>query len=180
MKNTYPNKLEFINVMSSYSYIYASHSAPVDYDISPILREIDMTNAIARYNANQAGGFGRSANLAQAVQSQVARNRAIAQAYNQKNNIENERKARNIGIYNDWARYNTEAFHRGYEEDAQNRAAARTIRNTGLSQLGTALQSISRDNRLNNRDQAMLEYMKEFFNYGSTQDTVNKLYKNFR
>ena len=161
-------------------FTYSPHFAPVDYDISPILREIDMTNAIARYNANQAGGFGRSANLAQAVQSQVARNRAIAQAYNQKNNIENERKARNIGIYNDWARYNTEAFHRGYEEDAQNRAAARTIRNTGLSQLGTALQSISRDNRLNNRDQAMLEYMKEFFNYGSTQDTVNKLYRNFR
>lgn len=161
-------------------FTYSPHFAPVDYDISPILREIDMTNAIARYNANQAGGFGRSANLAQAVQSQVARNRAIAQAYNQKNNIENERKARNIGIYNDWARYNTEAFHRGYEEDAQNRAAARTIRNTGLSQLGTALQSMSRDNRLNNRDQAMLEYMKEFFNYGSTQDTVNKLYRNFR
>lgn len=161
-------------------FTYSPHFAPVDYDISPILREIDMTNAIARYNANQAGGFGRSANLAQAVQSQVARNRAIAQVYNQKNNVEDERKARNIGIYNDWARYNTEAFHRGYEEDAQNRAAARTIRNTGLSQLGTALQSMSRDNRLNNRDQAMLEYMKEFFNYGSTQDTVNKLYRNFR
>lgn len=161
-------------------FTYSPHFAPVDYDISPILREIDMTNAIARYNANQAGGFGRSANLAQAVQSQVARNRAIAQAYNQKNNVENDRKARNIGIYNDWARYNTEAFHRGYEEDAQNRAAARTIRNTGLSQLGTALQSMVRDNRLNKRDQAMLEYMREFFNYGSTQDTVNKLYRNFR
>lgn len=161
-------------------FTYSPHFAPVDYDISPILREIDMTNAIARYNANQAGGFGRSANLAQAVQSQVARNRAIAQAYNQKNNVENDRKARNIGIYNDWARYNTEAFHRGYEEDAQNRAAARTIRNTGLSQLGTALQSMVRDNRLSKRDQAMLEYMKEFFNYGSTQDTVNKLYRNFR
>ena len=161
-------------------FTYSPHFAPVDYDISPILREIDMTNAIARYNANQAGGFGRSANLAQAVQSQVARNRAIAQAYNQKNNVENERKARNIGIYNDWARYNTEAFHRGYEEDAQNRTAARTIRNTGLSQLGTALQSMSRDNRLNKRDQAMLEYMREFFNYGSTQDTVNKLYRYFR
>ena len=161
-------------------FTYSPHFAPVDYDISPILREIDMTNAIARYNANQAGGFGRSANLAQAVQSQVARNRAIAQAYNHKNNVENDRKARNIGIYNDWARYNTEAFHRGYEEDAQNRAAARTIRNTGLSQLGTALQSMSRDNRLSKRDQAMLEYMKEFFNYGSTQDTVNKLYRNFR
>lgn len=161
-------------------FTYSPHFAPVDYDISPILREIDMTNAIARYNANQAGGFGRSANLAQAVQSQVARNRAISQAYNQKNNVENDRKARNIGIYNDWARYNTEAFHRGYEEDAQNRAAARTIRNTGLSQLGTALQSMSRDNRLSKRDQAMLEYMREFFNYGSTQDTVNKLYRNFR
>ena len=33
MKNTYPNKLEFINLMSSYTKIYASHSAPVDYDI---------------------------------------------------------------------------------------------------------------------------------------------------
>ena len=33
MKNTYPNKLEFINIMSSYTKIYASHSAPVDYDI---------------------------------------------------------------------------------------------------------------------------------------------------
>lgn len=161
-------------------FTYSSHFAPVDYDISPILREIDMTNAIARYNANQAGGFGRSANLAQAVQSQVVRNRSIAQAYNQKNNIENERKARNIGIYNDWARYNTEAYHRGYEEDAQNRAAARTIRNTGLSQLSTALQSMARDNRLSSRDQAILEYMRDFFNYGSTQDAVNKLYRNFR
>lgn len=161
-------------------FTYSPHFVPVDYDISPILREINMTNAIARYNANQTGGFGRSANLAQAVQSQVVRNRSIAQAYNQKNNIENERKARNIGIYNDWARYNTEAYHRGYEEDAQNRAAARTIRNTGLSQLGTALQSMARDNRLSSRDQAMLEYMRDFFNYGSTQDAVSKLYRNFR
>nr|DAO36339.1 MAG TPA: hypothetical protein [Bacteriophage sp.]DAX15097.1 MAG TPA: hypothetical protein [Bacteriophage sp.] len=33
-------------------FTYSPHFAPVDYDISPILREIDMTNAIARYNAN--------------------------------------------------------------------------------------------------------------------------------
>lgn len=33
MKNTYPNKLEFINVMASYVCIFAGHSAPVDYDI---------------------------------------------------------------------------------------------------------------------------------------------------
>ncbi len=33
MKNTYPNKLEFINIMAGYTQLYVSHSAPVDYDI---------------------------------------------------------------------------------------------------------------------------------------------------
>ena len=161
------------------AYVYTPHYAPVDYDISPLIRQIDLNTATSRYNmANINPNTG--ANLAYGIQSAMSRNKAIANAYNYKNNVETQRKATNAGIYNDAARYNANAMHTADVENAQNRAAARNVRNTGFSQLGTALQSMSRDKRLNKRDQAMLEYMKEFFNYGSTQDTVNKLYRNFR
>lgn len=161
-------------------FTYSPHFAPVEYDITDQINSANESAAISRYNADRIGGAGRGASLAQSIQSQIARDNAIYNLYNQKNNIENERMARNTGIYNDWARYNSEMQHRAYEEDAQNRAAARNIRNTGISQLGTAMQSISRDKRLNAKDQAMLEYMREFFNYGSTKDTVDRLYKQMR
>lgn len=167
------------NSESSVPYTYTPKYGPTDWNISPILDEINRINAIARYNQAQLSP-NTGAGLAFGIQSAVARNNAIARAYAEKNNMENQMAMQNAGIYNDAARYNTQALHTAAIENAQNRAAARTIRNTGLSQLSTALQSMVRDNRLNNRDQAMLEYMKDFFNYGSTQDTVNKLYRNFR
>lgn len=156
-------------------FTYTPQFAPTEYDITPLLREIDLSNAITRYNINQAGGAGTGANLAQAIQGQVARDRSIAQAYNYKNNIENERKGRNTGIYNDWARYNTEAFHRGYVEDAQNRAAADQIRRTGIRDLSTALQTMSKDRRLAKRDQATLAAMEPFLQYGMTGEQYQKL-----
>lgn len=164
---------------SSVPYTYTPKYGPTDWNISPILDEINRTNAIARYNQSQLSP-NTGAGLAFGIQSAVARNNAIARAYAEKNNMENQMAMQNAGIYNDAARYNTQALHTAAVENAQNRAAARTIRNTGLSQLSTALQSMARDNRLNSRDQALLEYMRDFFNYGSTQDTVNKLYRNFR
>lgn len=159
---------------------YTPHFAPTEYDVTPILNEIDRTNAIARYNVNRAGGAGTGANLAQAVQSQVARNRAIAEAYNQKDNIETQRQAANAGIYNDWARFNAEAFHRGDVENAQNRAAARNARRTGISQLGTALQSMDKDRRLTNRDKAVLDFMKPFLEYGAPSSNLSRIYNYYK
>lgn len=158
---------------------YTPHFAPTEYNINPLLREIDLTDAIARYNVNRAGGAGTGANLAQAVQSQVARNRSIASAYAQKDNIERQRQAANAGIYNDWARYNAEAFHRGDVENAQNRAAARNLRRTGFNQIGTALQSMNKDRRLTNRDRAVMSFMKPFLEYGSPTNNLKELYRFF-
>lgn len=167
------------NSESSVPYTYTPKYGPTEWNISPLLDEINRTNAIARYNQSRLSP-NTGAGLAFGIQSAVARNNAISRAYAEKNNMENQMAMRNAGIYNDAARYNTQALHTAAVENAQNRAAARTIRNTGLSQLSTALQSMARDNRLSSRDQAMLEYMRDFFNYGSSQDTVNKLYRNFR
>lgn len=155
---------------------YTPHFGPVDYNVDPLVQQANLTNAINRYNIDKAGGAGRGANLAQAVQSGVVRNRAIADAYSTKQNIENERRFKNAGIYNDWARWNVENRHRGDVENAQNRAAARNIRRTGLSQLGTALASMNRDRRYTARDRALLNYMRPYLEYGSTKDLVNNLY----
>lgn len=156
-------------------FTYTPQFTSTDYDITPMLREIDLSNAITRYNINKAGGAGIGANLAQAIQGQVARDRAISQAYNQKLNIENERKARNTNIYNDWARYDNQASYRGYVEDSQNRAAADQIRRTGIRDLSTALQTMSKDRRLTKRDQATLAAMEPFLQYGMTKEQYQKL-----
>lgn len=158
---------------------YTPHFAPTEYNINPLLRDIDRNAAINRYNVNRAGGAGTGANLAQAVQSQVASDRAVAEVYAQKDNIERQRQAVNAGIYNDWARYNAEAFHRGDVENAQNRAAARHLRRTGFGQLGTALQSMSRDKRLTNRDRAVLEFMKPYLEYGTPSEALSGLYNRY-
>lgn len=155
-------------------FTYTPQFASTKYDITPLLREIDSSNAITRYNINQAGGAGTGANLAQAIQGQVARDRSIANAYNQKINTENQLKAGNTNIYNNWAKYNTEAFHRGYVEDAQNRAAADQIRRTGVRDLSTALQTMYKDRRLAKRDQATLVAMEDFLKYGMQTDNFNK------
>ena len=156
-------------------HTYTPHFGPNSYDISPELRQIELTNRMARYNNNQAGGAGRGANLAQAVQSQVVRNNAIADAYTRKHNIENEYRRQNAGIYNDWAKWNVENRHRGDVENAQNRAAARNMRRTGFSQLGTALASMNRDRRLTARDRALLDYMRPYLEYGSTKDQIDNI-----
>lgn len=155
---------------------YTPHFGPVDYNVDPLVQQANLTNAINRYNIDKAGGAGRGANLAQAIQSGVVRNRAIADAYSTKQNIENQRRFQNAGIYNDWARWDVENRHRGDVENAQNRAAARNLRRTGFSQLGTALASMNRDRRYTARDRALLNFMRPYLEYGSTQDQINKLY----
>lgn len=158
---------------------YTPHFASTEYNINPILNSIDRNAAITRYNINRAGGAGTGANLAQAIQSQVASDKAVAEAYAQKNNIERQRQATNAGIYNDWARYNAEAFHRGDVENAQNRAVARNLRRTGFGQLGTALQSMVRDRRLTNRDRAVLDFMRPYLEYGTPSEALTGLYNRY-
>lgn len=158
---------------------YTPHFASTEYNINPILNSIDRNAAITRYNINRAGGAGTGANLAQAIQSQVASDKAVAEAYAQKDNIERQRQAANASIYNDWARYNAETFHRGDVENAQNRAVARNLRRTGFGQLGTALQSMVRDRRLTNRDRAVLDFMRPYLEYGTPSEALTGLYNRY-
>ena len=83
----------------------------------------------------------------------------------------------NANIYNQWAQFDTNARHTAAVENAQNRAALDNTRRRGLSQLGTALQTMSKDKRQTARDEAILQFMKPFLGYGAETNVLNEVYK---
>lgn len=155
-------------------YTYTPKYGPTEWNIDPQLREINRSNAIARYNQSRLSP-NTGAGLAFGIQSAIARNDAMARAYAEKNNMENQMAMANAGIYNDAARYNAQARHTAAIENAQDRAAVDTARRTGLRDLGTALQTMSKDRRLSKRDQAVLAAMEPFLQYGMTGEQYQKL-----
>lgn len=155
-------------------YTYTPKYGPTEWNIDPQLREINRSNAIARYNQSRLSP-NTGAGLAFGIQSAIARNDAMARAYAEKNNMENQMAMANAGIYNDAARYNAQARHTAAVENAQDRAAVDTARRIGLRDLGTALQTMSRDRRLAKRDQATLAAMEPFLQYGMTGEQYQKL-----
>ena len=155
-------------------YTYTPKYGPTEWNIDPQLREINRSNAIARYNQSRLSP-NTGAGLAFGIQSAIARNDAIARAYAEKNNMENQMAMANAGIYNNAARYNTQARHTAAVENAQDRAAVDTARRIGLRDLGTALQTMSKDRRLSKRNQAVLAAMEPFLQYGMTGEQYQKL-----
>ena len=147
---------------------------PVEYDINEQLRDINRTNAIARYNETQLAPR-TGANLAYGIQAAVARNRAINEAYDNQRRINNQTRANNAQMASTTSRYNANAQHTADVENAQNRAAARNLRRQYRSANAAVIPSMLRDIRRNRRDQAMLEYMEPYLRYGVTDDMWNNV-----
>lgn len=161
------------------TYTYDPVYGPTDYNIDPILREATLSDRIARYNmANINPNTG--ANMAFGLQSAVNRNKAIANAYATKNNVENQMAFNNAQIANQWGQQYANARHLAHVEQAQNDAAARNIRREGFGDLSTRIQQISGDKRLTKRDSAVLEAMLPYLEYGMTSDQLTKLYNNLK
>lgn len=161
------------------TYTYDPAYGPTDYNIDPILREATLSDRIARYNmANINPNTG--ANMAFGLQSAVNRNKAIANAYATKNNVENQMAFNNAQIANQWGQQYANARHLASVEQAQNDTAARNIRRKGFGDLSTRIQQISRDKRLTKKDSAVLEAMLPYLEYGMTSDQLTKLYNNLK
>lgn len=156
------------------TYTYDPIYGPTEYDIDPLIREANLTNRIARYNmANLNPNTG--AGMAFGLQSAVQRNKAIADAYNIKNNVENQLAFKNAAIGNAWGQYTANARHTASVEQAQNNAAARNI---NAKNSATALKnwgSVIKDNRRNQMDLAVYEMMQPMFNYGTEDQVLNRV-----
>ena len=151
-----------------------AYFSPVEYNIQPQLDAINRTNAIARYNETQLAPR-TGANLAFGIQSAVARNRAINEAYNNQRAINNQTRARNTQVATATSQFNAQAQHTADVENAQNRAQARNLRRQYRSANAAIIPSMLRDIRQNKRDQALLEYMRPFLEYGSTSEAFANL-----
>lgn len=151
-----------------------AYFSPVEYDIIPQLNEINRTNAIARYNQTQLAPR-TGANLAFGIQSAVARNAAINEAYNNQRINNNTTRARNAQVASNTSQFNAQAQHTADVEYAQNRAQARNLRRQYRSANAAIIPSMLRDIRQNRRDQALLEYMRPFLEYGSTSKAFANL-----
>ena len=156
-----------------------AYFSPVEYNIQPQLDAINRTNAIARYNETQLAPR-TGANLAFGIQSAVARNRAINEAYNNQRAINNQTRARNAQVATVTSQFNAQAQHTADVEYAQNRAQARNLRRQYRSANAAIIPSMLRDIRQNKRDQALLEYMRPFLEYGSTSEAFANLKRGMR
>ena len=85
-----------------------AYFSPVEYDVIPQLNEINRTNAIARYNQTQLAPR-TGANLAYGIQSAVARNAAINEAYNNQRVNNNITRARNAQVASNTSQFNAQA-----------------------------------------------------------------------
>lgn len=156
-----------------------AYFSPVEYNIQPQLDAINRTNAIARYNETQLSPR-TGANLAFGIQSAVARNRAINEAYNNQRAINNQTRARNAQVATSTSQFNAQAQHTADVEYAQNRAQARNLRRQYRSANAAIIPQMLRDIRQNRRDWALLEYMRPFLEYGSTSEAITNLFKGIR
>lgn len=156
-----------------------AYFSPVEYNIQPQLDAINRTNAIARYNETQLAPR-TGANLAFGIQSAVARNRAINEAYNNQRAINNQTRARNAQVATATSQFNAQAQHTADVEYAQNRAQARNLRRQYRSANAAIIPAMLRDMRQNRRDQALLEYMRPFLEYGSTSEAFANLKRGMR
>lgn len=156
-----------------------AYFSPIEYNVIPQLNEINRTNAILRYNQTQLAPR-TGANLAYGIQAAIARNAAINEAYNNQRVNNNITRARNAQVASNTSQFNAQAQHTADVEYAQNRAQARNLRRQYRSANAAIIPSMLKDIRQNRRDQALLEYMRPFLEYGSTSEAFANLKRGMR
>lgn len=158
------------------TYTYDPAYGPTDYNIDPILREATLSDRIARYNmANINPNTG--ANMAFGLQSSVNRNKAIANAYATKNNVENQMAFNNAQIANQWGQQYANARHIAATEYAQNKANARNINRRNFASALNNWGASLRDKKQTSMDMAALEMLQPMLNYGTEDNVLNRVNK---
>lgn len=126
------------------------------FDINPYIQDITRDRAISDYNASQTN-TNTGASMAYRLQSAIARNNAIANIRSMQNNADNQYRAEYANMMNNLGQQFVQANNIADEANAQNRAAARNIRRSGLSQLSQWFQNRELMRNQRDRDNAMLE-----------------------
>ena len=167
----------FDTVYNPYSSQILSTMAGRKYDITPVRRAIRENRAISDYNASQSN-TNTGASMAYRLQSQVAADKAIADLYSQKSNIENQYKGEYANTLNNLGQQFVSARNMSTDLNARSRAAARNINREALSQISNYAQNRRLMNNQKYRDMAMLDAYAPFLeSIYKTEDYSNLMGK---
>lgn len=169
----------FDTVYNPYSSQILSTMAGRKYDITPVRRAIRENRAISNYNASQSN-TNTGASMAYRLQSQVAADKAIADLYSQKSNIENQYKGEYANTLNNLGQQFVSARNMSTDLNARSRAAARNINREALSQISNYAQNRRLMNNQKYRDMAMLDAYAPFLESIYKTEDYSNLMSKFR
>lgn len=149
------------------------------YNINPLLRDIEQNRDVANYSASQQM-TNTGHNMAFRLQNAIQANKAKAAARATESNVNNQYKGEYANAMNDLGKQWVNATNLASDLNAQNRASARNIRRSGLSQLSQFAQNKSLMRNQSKRDKAMLELYKPFLQAGFTSDAIKNWSKYLR
>lgn len=144
------------------------------YDISPAIEDLNRNRATSNYNASQIN-TSTGANLAYRLQSAVNTDRAIASLRSQESNVNNQYLGDYANTMNSLGQQWVNATNMANEANAQNRATARNIRRTGLSQLSQWAQNRELMRNQKARDMEMWPLYQRFLQAGFTEDDLRAM-----
>ena len=146
------------------------------YNIDPLLRDIETSRNVANYAASQQR-TNTGQDMAFRLQNAIATNKAIAAARAAESNANNQYKAEYANTMNNLGQQWVQATNLASELNARNRATARNIRRTGLSQLSQWAQNRELMSNQRSRDNAMLKLYDPFLQAGFTSADMSQFKK---
>lgn len=146
------------------------------YNIDPLLRDIETNRNVANYAASQQR-TNTGQDMAFRLQNAIAINKAIAAARAAESNANNQYRAEYANTMNNLGQQWVQATNLASELNARNRAAARNIRRTGLSQLSQWAQNRELMSNQRSRDNAMLKLYDPFLQAGFTSADMSQFKK---
>lgn len=146
------------------------------YNIDPLLRDIETNRNVANYAASQQR-TNTGQDMAFRLQNAIATNKAIAAARAAESNTNNQYRAEYANTMNNLGQQWVQATNLASELNARNRAAARNIRRTGLSQLSQWAQNRELMSNQRSRDNAMLKLYDPFLQAGFTSADMSQFKK---
>lgn len=146
------------------------------YNIDPLLRDIETNRNVANYAASQQR-TNTGQDMAFRLQNAIATNKAIAAVRAAESNANNQYRAEYANTMNNLGQQWVQATNLASELNARNRAAARNIRRTGLSQLSQWAQNRELMSNQRSRDNAMLKLYDPFLQAGFTSADMSQFKK---
>ena len=177
MSNLFAGKPEKVDaVYNPYATSIMNTMRGRRYDITPALEDLTRNRATSNYNAGQFN-TNTGANLAYRLQSAVNTDRAIVNLRSQESNINNQYLADYTNTMNNLGQQWVNATNVAADANAQNRASARNINRTGISQLSQWAQNRELMRNQRTRDEQMWPLYERFLQAGFTADDLSGFMK---